>query len=451
MAITHAYTSTKADPADSTIIGKTKWNALHTDLVNVVSKSSAYTMGTAATDELCLVTGTTTITLPTAVGCTGKVYSVKRLGTGNVTVATTGVQTIDGAADVTLGEQYDTVTVVSDGTNWDILRAAGTSGGLPSGYGDVDGMEAQIQLRRGTTEAWTEANPTLATGEISYETDSLLLKIGDGSTDWVTLPHWNPFASVPESDLELTDVTTANSSIDQHGLLPKLSGDRTQFLDGTGIWHQILDAQNGYVDSCEFMESTGLAPFSTLAIGSGGVLTSLNGDTNHPGVMGLYSGTSYGGGRSIYVKNNSLRLSGGEFSEIVFRPDVLTDTTAYMGFHSSTSAVAPTDGCYLNIAGTTLTGRNRLASAETVTGTSYTMTATTWYRARIEVNAACTRVDYTLYLCSDGRVLWTNYIEDNFPTATIGYAINMWSTVSSSVLTMSIDYVSIIINRLFVR
>jgi hypothetical protein len=35
VAITHAYASTKADPADATVIGKTKWNAAHTDLVNV--------------------------------------------------------------------------------------------------------------------------------------------------------------------------------------------------------------------------------------------------------------------------------------------------------------------------------------------------------------------------------------------------------------------------------
>lgn len=30
MAITHAYTSTKDDPVDSSLIGKSKWNADHT-------------------------------------------------------------------------------------------------------------------------------------------------------------------------------------------------------------------------------------------------------------------------------------------------------------------------------------------------------------------------------------------------------------------------------------
>lgn len=121
MAITHAYVSTKADPVDTTLVGKTKWNAFHDDALDVITKSSAYTLGTVATDELCLVTGTTTITLPTAVGCTGKVYAIKRTGTNPVTVDCTGAETIDGAATQTLGAQYVCIAVVSDGTNWLIL------------------------------------------------------------------------------------------------------------------------------------------------------------------------------------------------------------------------------------------------------------------------------------------------------------------------------------------
>lgn len=146
MTISHAYVSTKSDPADTTKVGKTKWNAnhvvdihnadvsadagvvesklalnysTHTDLVAVVSKSSAYGLG--ADDELCLVTGTTTITLPTAVGRTGKVYAVKRIGTGTVTIATTSSQTIDGDASFSLTVQYDCLAVVSDGANWIVV------------------------------------------------------------------------------------------------------------------------------------------------------------------------------------------------------------------------------------------------------------------------------------------------------------------------------------------
>lgn len=103
------------------MIGKTRWIAPHKDIVNIITKSSSYTMGTASTDELCLVTGTTTITLPTAVGCTGKVYVVKRIGTGTVTIDCTGGQTIDGAATASLTTQYSCIAVVSNGANWLVL------------------------------------------------------------------------------------------------------------------------------------------------------------------------------------------------------------------------------------------------------------------------------------------------------------------------------------------
>jgi hypothetical protein len=49
---------------------------------------------------------------------------------------------------------------------------------------------SQIQLRRGSAAEWTEANPTLLSGEPGYETDTRFLKIGDGSTPWVTLPYY---------------------------------------------------------------------------------------------------------------------------------------------------------------------------------------------------------------------------------------------------------------------
>jgi hypothetical protein len=39
-----------------------------------------------------------------------------------------------------------------------------------------------IQVRRGTAAAWTSANPTLASGEPGFETDTGLLFLGDGST-----------------------------------------------------------------------------------------------------------------------------------------------------------------------------------------------------------------------------------------------------------------------------
>lgn len=46
-----------------------------------------------------------------------------------------------------------------------------------------------IQVRRDTAANWTSANPTLASGEWAFETDTKKLKIGDGSTAWTSLPY----------------------------------------------------------------------------------------------------------------------------------------------------------------------------------------------------------------------------------------------------------------------
>jgi hypothetical protein len=66
-----------------------------------------------------------TATLPTAVGFSGLIFTIKKIdnSTNLVTLATTSAQTIDGAASsaLTLATQYESVTVCSDGANWVIL------------------------------------------------------------------------------------------------------------------------------------------------------------------------------------------------------------------------------------------------------------------------------------------------------------------------------------------
>jgi hypothetical protein len=51
-------------------------------------------------------------------------------------------------------------------------------------------MAVIIQIRRGLAAQWTSANPVLAEGEMGVETDTLQVKIGDGSTAWATLPYF---------------------------------------------------------------------------------------------------------------------------------------------------------------------------------------------------------------------------------------------------------------------
>lgn len=46
-----------------------------------------------------------------------------------------------------------------------------------------------IQHKTGTASQWTSVNPTLAKGEIGFETDTAKMKIGDGVTTYNNLPY----------------------------------------------------------------------------------------------------------------------------------------------------------------------------------------------------------------------------------------------------------------------
>lgn len=89
-----------------------------------VSKAyAAITTGTSLNTTHHIVnctSGTFSVTLPTAVGISGREYVVKNSGTGVITLATTSGQTIDGFSSLVLS-QYDSYTVVSDGANWIIV------------------------------------------------------------------------------------------------------------------------------------------------------------------------------------------------------------------------------------------------------------------------------------------------------------------------------------------
>ena len=99
---------------------------------NIQTFSSTYTA--TGTDYNLIFTGTsaTTLTLPTAASITGRMYNIKNASsnTSTLTVGTTSSQTIDGAATQALSNSYQTLTVISDGSNWHIVGY-----GLPSGSG----------------------------------------------------------------------------------------------------------------------------------------------------------------------------------------------------------------------------------------------------------------------------------------------------------------------------
>lgn len=95
-------------------------------LLRVPVVSTAISYAALATDYLILANvsgGGLTVTLPTAVGVTGRLFEVKKTDSSAnlVTIATTGGQTIDGSASAAIGMPQTALLCCSDGTNWEII------------------------------------------------------------------------------------------------------------------------------------------------------------------------------------------------------------------------------------------------------------------------------------------------------------------------------------------
>ncbi|MFL5748547.1 MAG: hypothetical protein ACJ751_27995, partial [Niastella sp.] len=89
-----------------------------------------FTTNTTATinEQLFVFTGSTaaTLTLPDAAGCTGRIYLVKNASTTvpvpAVTIQPFGSQTIGGLTSTQVSEPNESVRLVSDGANWQVMN-----------------------------------------------------------------------------------------------------------------------------------------------------------------------------------------------------------------------------------------------------------------------------------------------------------------------------------------
>ena len=92
--------------------------------VTTVTKSANYTA--SSSDNVILVStsgGAVTITLPAVGSVPGREYVIKKTdNSGNVvTIQGNGTDNIDGNNTATVSIQYQTLTIVSDGSSWDII------------------------------------------------------------------------------------------------------------------------------------------------------------------------------------------------------------------------------------------------------------------------------------------------------------------------------------------
>jgi hypothetical protein len=72
-------------------------------------------------DYTLKVTATAILNLPTAIGCGGRLYNIKSVTTGSVTLSAAAGEFIDGLSSVVSTTQYESFTIQSDGVGWLIL------------------------------------------------------------------------------------------------------------------------------------------------------------------------------------------------------------------------------------------------------------------------------------------------------------------------------------------
>lgn len=194
--------------------------------------------------------------------------------------------------------------------------------------------------------------------------------------------------------------------------------------------------------------STPTGGFINAAISAGtiAVAAATSFDGNHPGVVLLRSSTTANSGYYSSLPQ-TIRPAGGERFDVVFRtPAALTTTTVRLGLHDTLTSADAVDGCYLELPATgAIVGKTSSNSTRSTTATIATLAVNTWYHARIQLNAAATAVDFTIFSDS-GTQLGTAQLTTNIPIASgrevgAGVVATNSGTVASDLINL--DYMSV--------
>lgn len=244
---------------------------------------------------------------------------------------------------------------------------------------------------------------------------------------------------------EYTEVVTPNSEAylvaSKDGVTNKIQSGITPLLPYKGkMSPQVQD----------FL-STLQTPFTSTAIASG-TIAQVASIANHPGIYRITSSASLNSGRDIAL-SGSIFLAGLEVCDSIINLVATTNLLAYTGFSDAVPNSAPVDGAWINISGTTLTGKTSNNSSTSTTVSSYAVSAGTWYRTKVALNSNATLVTFTVYDAS-GNVLWTDSLATNIPTTAARLtqcrlaAIN---TAGGSANMVDVDFLSFWCNRPQVR
>lgn len=210
--------------------------------------------------------------------------------------------------------------------------------------------------------------------------------------------------------------------------------------------NDLLYLRSKYSNDCFYL--TSVAPWVISGVASGTHLVG-TGSAKHPGTIQMKSTTGANSGYRYSTDIKSILLNGGEKTTVIFKTaPVLTTVTTYMGFHDSVSEAAPTDGVYSKISNVTLTGQTINNTTGSTTGSSFTVSADTWYRLVIEINADATLATFVLYADDSDTVLWTDTLATNIPKTggrEVGHTIISTSSGVEAIVVGELDYMDMVL------
>jgi hypothetical protein len=195
-------------------------------------------------------------------------------------------------------------------------------------------MSVIIQHKRGTADQWTTLNPTLAAGEVGWESDTNKFKIGTGSATWTALPY----ATLTPTQLSSTYASlTANNVFTGVNSFNNSTGVGTGFAGSTGL-------EIGYTGGLattpfiDFHSGATAIDFDSRIIASGGNGTNGQGTLTYTAASNIFTGTV----QSFNFVSTIPTVSGAPFT--VASTTKVTNLNADLldGYDTSLSATAST-------------------------------------------------------------------------------------------------------------
>lgn len=201
------------------------------------------------------------------------------------------------------------------------------------------------------------------------------------------------------------------------------------------------------------VNSTSYAEIITLPSNSGSYSTGPSTNwANHPGVILLRSAAGANGGVVISMGSGgvngtrTLLASDGNYQmDMIFRtPGANTDVVWQFGTSDTVSLTgAPSNGCYFSLAGSSWALESKTSIGGTTTTNSiYTMSADTWYHARVKVPYGGASASFELFN-EAGTSLGSASHSTNMPTTGVYPTVKAYKSSSTAADLLNIDFLSL--------